>query len=65
MMSAMRDRPGDFAFENSSLRHRTSGHSFLILRGALARIETPCSCGQLRPDRPQTLATTNLRRHLE
>jgi hypothetical protein len=54
MMCAMRDRPGDFVFEECWLRHRPSGHSFLILRGRLARIETRCSCAELRPDASQT-----------
>jgi hypothetical protein len=54
MMSAMRDRPGDFIFESPWLRHRPSGHSFLIVGGVLARIETPCSCGELRPNQSQT-----------
>ena len=54
MMSAMRDRPADFVFENPWLRHRTSGHSFLILDGALTRIETRCSCSELRPNPSQT-----------
>jgi hypothetical protein len=54
MMSAMRDRPGDFIFESPWLRHRPSCHSFLIFGGVLARIETPCSCGELRPNPSQT-----------
>jgi hypothetical protein len=54
MISALRDRPGDFVMEKPWLRHRPSGHSFLILDGALARIETRCSCAELRPDPSQT-----------
>jgi hypothetical protein len=53
MMNAMRDRPGDFVWESPWLRHRSSGHSFLIFGGTLARIETPCSCGELRPNPSQ------------
>ena len=54
MIGALRDRPGDFVLEKPWLRHRASGHSFLILDGALARIETRCSCAELRPDPSQT-----------
>jgi hypothetical protein len=56
MMSAMRDRPGDFVMEKPWLRHRPSGHSFLILEGTLVRIETRCSCAELRANPTQANA---------
>jgi hypothetical protein len=52
-MNAMQNRPGDFVFQAPWLRHRPSGHSFLMLSGALTRIEARCSCAELRPNRAQ------------
>ena len=54
LMTAMRSRPGEFEMNEPWLRHRASGHAFLILNGTLARIQAPCSCGELVAEPSQT-----------
>jgi hypothetical protein len=54
VMTALRDRPGDFDMDGSWLRHRPSRHAFLMLHGRLERIEAVCSCAQLRAEPSQT-----------
>src|SRR3954453_18726141 len=53
-MTAMRYRPDEFEMQESWLKHRASGHCFLLRNGALVRIEASCSCAELRAEPSQT-----------
>lgn len=53
VLTAMRERPGDFEMDDAWLRHRPSRHSFLVARGKLERIEAACSCAELRVEPQQ------------
>jgi hypothetical protein len=53
LMTAMRNRPSEFEMQEPWLRHRPSGHSFLIQSGVLIRIEARCGCAELRAEPSQ------------